>query len=274
MLKPQSTLRLQIDFAPPDLTTSPPCAPPAEAAAVAGAPAPAGTQAGSTAVGSAAVGSGPATGSNTSKQGQAQPQQQQDLQPPPGPVLDPEPATSSTGHFQEWLLPCFIKQQPCAAVTATAGSSSLTTDLLQCHLPTSSCTGSSSTSTNGLTGAESSSSSGSADYVLHVSVATCAIRPELQLVSPQLPRPAGKNYWVLDFGALPVGERTTRELLLHNTGVCAGLLRAAPHQRLHAAVTSSAAPNITPLRHAQLALHGGAYGIYGDSVTCRAESRC
>jgi hypothetical protein len=34
-----------------------------------------------------------------------------------------------------------------------------------------------------------------------------------------MPKPPGKNYWVLDFGALPVGERATRELLLENRGV-------------------------------------------------------
>jgi hypothetical protein len=56
-----------------------------------------------------------------------------------------------------------------------------------------------------------------------VSVATCAIRPELQLVSPQLCKPPGKNYWVLDFDALPVGERTTRELVLQNTGGQGGM---------------------------------------------------
>jgi len=233
------------------------------------------------------VGSGPATGiNNTTKQGQAQPPQQQDLQPPPGPALhaqqqqtqeDPEPAISSSGHFQEWLLPCFIKQQVCAAVITIAGSSSLTPGQLHCHLPKSSCTGSSSTSTNGLTAAENSSSSnsgsGSADYVLHVSVATCAIRPELQLVSPQLQRPAGKNYWVLDFGALPVGERTTRELLLHNTGVCTGRSRVAAHQHFLAAITHQLHPTYLPQVHTQLPCMAERMALYGDSVTCRAESR-
>jgi hypothetical protein len=54
--------------------------------------------------------------------------------------------------------------------------------------------------------------------VLHLSVTTCAVAPELCLSSPVLPRPAGKNYWVMDFGALPVGERCTRQLVLSNSG--------------------------------------------------------
>lgn len=68
-------------------------------------------------------------------------------------------------------------------------------------------------------GASSRSASSSSDAnVLHLAVTTCAVAPELQLASPVLPKPAGKSYWVLDFGALPVGERCTRQLMLSNTG--------------------------------------------------------
>jgi hypothetical protein len=79
--------------------------------------------------------------------------------------------------------------------------------------------GSSAGISSGSSGTDSSGGSGgAADCVLHVAVTTCCIEPELRLVSPALPRPPRKNYCVLDFGALPVGERTTRELLLENMG--------------------------------------------------------
>jgi hypothetical protein len=67
----------------------------------------------------------------------------------------------------------------------------------------------------------SSGSSMAPDLVLHLSITTCSVSPQLLLVSADLPTPPGKNYRVLDFGALPVGERTTKELVLQNKGECA-----------------------------------------------------
>jgi hypothetical protein len=137
---------------------------------------------------------------------QQQQQQQQQEQLYKQGANDVADVSQSDGRFQEWLLPCFVKYIPSSA--ADSSSSSIGSG------------GSATHTTLQLAGGTNtaSSSSGGADYVLHVAVATCAIKPELQLVSPQLSKPTGKNYWVLDFGALPVGERTTRELVLQNTG--------------------------------------------------------
>jgi hypothetical protein len=94
----------------------------------------------------------------------------------------------SSSWYREWLLPCFICQ---AANTVGVSADAIT-----------------------------GSADASPECVLHLSVGTCAVLPELRLVVPPgLPQPEGKRYVVLDFGALPVGERVCRELQLQNTGV-------------------------------------------------------
>jgi hypothetical protein len=93
---------------------------------------------------------------------------------------------------REWLLPCYVRQ---AGASAAPGSS---------H---------------------------GADCVLHLSVATCAVAPELHASAPAgLTQPPGGACPVLDFGALPVGERGTRELLLHNSGAAEQHTRAPAEQ--------------------------------------------
>lgn len=208
-LGPQSSMRVQVDFSPPAAALQQPVSAATAAVATAAAAAPVAnaalTQGG--AAGAAAQG---VANQQTSQQASEQQQQQQ------------------PGHFQEWLLPCFIREAEAtttssgglvdssssgnAMCTTWAGSGMPQHQQQQQMMPAV------------ITNSSSSGSSGNAaDYVLHVSVATCAIAPELHLVSPQLPKPAGKNFVVLDFGALPVGERTTRELLLQNTGVGRGM---------------------------------------------------
>lgn len=135
-------------------------------------------------------------------------------------------SSSSSGHYKEWLLPCYIKagagppfgDRDTSNSNASALSLPLTT--LQPHYgSTSSSMGRGEADSAASAG---SCSSGEASCVLHVSVTTCAISPELHILAPEMPKPPGKNYWVLDFGALPVGERATRELLLENRGTLPG----------------------------------------------------
>lgn len=180
VLQPQGSLRVQLDFAPP-------ATPAAAATAPASSSAPAGDAAAISCDTSSAVQPGVSGCQAPQGEPSPSPQQQQQQQP-----------ASTSGQYREWLLPCFIKQAP-SAVDANASSPQ---------------TSGSSTAA----GSTASDSSNAADCVLHVSVSTCAVSPELHLVSPQLQRPVGKNYWLLDFGALPVGERTTREVVLQNTG--------------------------------------------------------
>jgi hypothetical protein len=101
--------------------------------------------------------------------------------------------------YKEWLLPCYTRPAAPGEEDAIIAASKLAA-----------CGSSSSAVTN--------SSSSSNTNVLHLAVTTCAVAPELCLAAPVLPKPAGKNYWVLDFGALPVGERCVRQLVLNNTG--------------------------------------------------------
>jgi hypothetical protein len=135
-------------------------------------------------------------------------------------------SSSSSGHYKEWLLPCYIKagssppfgDRDTSNSNASALSLPLTT--LQPHYgSTSSSMGRGEADSAASAG---SCSSGEASCVLHVSVTTCAISPELHILAPEMSKPQGKNYWVLDFGALPVGERATRELLLENRGTLPG----------------------------------------------------
>jgi hypothetical protein len=200
LLTPQSSMRVQVAFAPPAAQQA--------ATAATGAAAPA--AAGNGGAGAAAVAAGGAAAATN--QQQAQQQQQQEGQ---GPLT-----ASASGQYREWLLPCYVKQAPTPVSSSSSSSSSHTASTGQ---------GAPSSSSGGGGDAAGSSSSSSADYVLHVYVTTCSISPEVLLVSAGMPKPSGKNYWVLDFGALPVGERRTRELLLQNTGVCLRLHRCCPH---------------------------------------------
>jgi hypothetical protein len=76
-----------------------------------------------------------------------------------------------------------------------------------------------------------SSNSSSTQGVLHLSVSTCAVLPELVL-DTELERPPGKNYWLLDFGPVPVGERVVKSLLLKNTGEGLGHYGLKPNEGL------------------------------------------
>jgi hypothetical protein len=122
---------------------------------------------------------------------------------------------------KEWLLPCFTRPW-----TSTEQSAPVA---LACSAAASSAAPSGSPLPAGAQPQGNASTAGTKDVVLdsssdgnmtvlHVSVVTCAVAPELTLSSPMLPRPPGKNYWVLDFGALPVGERSTRQVELVNSG--------------------------------------------------------
>jgi hypothetical protein len=195
LLTPQSSMRVQVDFSPPAAQQA------ATAAAGVAAPTAAGDRAAAAAAGIVAAA--------TSWQQAHQQQQQQQPQEGRGALT-----ASATGQYREWLLPCFLKQVPSPA-SGSSSSSSHAASTGQ-GAPSSSGGGDSGDAAGG----GSSSSSSSADYVLHVSVTTCSISPEVLLVSPEMQKPSGKNYWVLDFGALPVGERCTLELLLQNTGAC------------------------------------------------------
>jgi hypothetical protein len=103
--------------------------------------------------------------------------------------------------YRQWLLPCYMRSAAPGEEAAIIAASKLAA-----------CGSSSSSGTTDACGGDADTN------VLHLSVTTCAVAPELCLAAPVLPKPAGKNYWVLDCGALPVGERCTRQLLLSNTG--------------------------------------------------------
>lgn len=210
LLPPQSSMRVQVDFSPPARQL--------QLAAAAGAATAAGAAAGA-AVAAALV---PNTGSGAGAPGaagtpatQPPPQQPQSQQQ----QLDEKAASSGSGHYQEWLLPCFVKRAPNPAGNTNSSITGSSVASLPNYLQTATLGAAAADHSTG-TGSSSSNSAGDADYILHVSATTCCIRPELHLVSSEMPKPPGKNYWVLDFGALPVGERATRELLLQNTGVC------------------------------------------------------
>lgn len=187
LLAPQSSLRVQVDFSPPAAQQAQPQPQQPQQPQQNQQPLPA----------AAAPASSTAIPNTTA--GHAQQQQ------PGGEVA--LLAAGSAGQYQEWLLPCFIKQVPGPRSTSTIASSSQAS-LASTHDGACNTSGSSGSNSSGC----------AADCVLHVAVTMCCIANELRLVSPQLPRPPGKNYCVLDFGALPVGERTTRELLLENMG--------------------------------------------------------
>ena len=102
------------------------------------------------------------------------------------------------------MLPCYIKplaphsNEIASVATAGAGSSS---------------------SQNVPRAAARAVEHGGGVTVLHLCVSVCAVQQELQLDPPGcLPRPPGKNYYEMDFGALPVGERVLRSVVLRNVG--------------------------------------------------------
>lgn len=200
-LKPNSSIRLQLDFAPPLGLMQ--------------------QQAGGTATAST-------TAATTAAAPSDQPtlQQQQQQQDP----VEGLPGGSSSGGsdnrwswFREWLLPCYVRpaesHDDLAALghmqTSSSSGSVGTADVLAPQL------GNKTTATTSTTSSKESSVN-----VLHLAVTTCAVAPELQLVPPELPKPPGKNYFVMDFGALPVGERVTKQLeLANNGGYCMVLQR-------------------------------------------------
>ena len=143
---------------------------------------------------------------------------------------------ASWHHYKQWLLPCFFRavagdQATAAAATFTSTTRATTTiadaagPVGDPIIPTASgravggysISGSTGPLCKPLQGGSSSSSSSSGVGVVHLSVSTCAVLPELILVS-ELERPAGKNFWLMDFGPVPVGERVVKSLLLKNTG--------------------------------------------------------
>lgn len=225
-LSQNSSIRIQLDFAPPQGLMQ------QEAAATAGnykgtssacipcaiEPATAGPQSNA-----AAGGSGPANA--------GQPDVQQSIVGVDAKDINNSSSQNRWFWFREWLIPCYVKPadthedltaldvvQNSQAVYSVSSSSSLTAS--DANAP-----GLGSQAT------VSSSSSNDSVCVLHLAVQTCAVAPELHLVSPELMKPSGKNYFVMDFGALPVGERLTRQLELANSG---GLLvrRAAESKQV------------------------------------------
>lgn len=207
LLAPDSSMRVQVDFSPPALPA------PAQTVIAAGTAAatPAGQPAGPLVSGSAPSAAAASSGQAPAADASATQTVQQGQ-------LDPATSTSSTGHYKEWLLPCYIKACPSSGSNDTRSSSLGVISLPLAapqpfHGSTNSIVG-----RGGADGNTSVSSSAEACRVLHVSVTTCAISPELHVLAPEMPKPPGKNYSVLDFGALPVGERATRELLLENKG--------------------------------------------------------
>jgi hypothetical protein len=105
--------------------------------------------------------------------------------------------------YREWLLPCYVRTAAPGQEAAIIAASKLAA-----------CGSSAAASSDTTTACGSTADTN----VLHLAVTTCAVAPELHLAAPVLPKPAGKNYYVMDFGALPVGERCKRQLLLSNTG--------------------------------------------------------
>lgn len=116
-------------------------------------------------------------------------------------------------QWREWVLPCYLR--PLAQgggtellQTVTGQQQDAAAGLSQSSVDAVLMPGSCSTGREGSSGG----------YVLHLCATVCAVAPELLLDPPGLPRPAGKNYYSLDFGALAVGERTLRTVTLRNTG--------------------------------------------------------
>lgn len=226
-VKPQSSSRIQVDFSPVLQQPSP------EAAALLVALASAPSETTPTRPGAPTAPSTASPGNGSELQTLADASGHESPQPTHSQTQSDAAPVRTTG-YNEWLLPCYIIQADAVvdsdrlsnlaravpdAVTARDSSVSGLTLQGLVSADSSSC---SYTCQGGLgsAGARTGSGNCGADYVLHVAITTCAVAPELHLSSPQLPRPTGKNYWVLDFGALPVGERVMRNLVLQNTGEC------------------------------------------------------
>lgn len=129
---------------------------------------------------------------------------------------------------RKWLLPCFVKLAAAGSSTGctiTSSSGKLGgTGSAAAAGATSGRAGSGklgatgTTSTLTATTTSSSSSGGGEVLPLHLQVCTCAVAPELVVTGEGLGRPEGKNYWVVDYGAVPVGERVVKPVTLTNTG--------------------------------------------------------
>eukprot|EP00878_Enallax_costatus_P031626 GHUV01034592.1.p1 GENE.GHUV01034592.1~~GHUV01034592.1.p1 ORF type:complete len:294 (+),score=121.29 GHUV01034592.1:22-882(+) len=216
-LKANSSLRLQLDFAPPLALMQQEAG--ATAVAAAGS-----QQAGNSGAADGAA-AGAALAPSTAVGGGAQPaQQQQPNQPGIHDANAKAQDTSSSSHwfwFREWLLPCYTRpagpQDDLAALGFGQDAGAITDSSRANNAEANSTTNTHSEASPSI---YPSGSPGGSDgvNVLHLAVTTCAVAPELHLVSPALPKPPGKNYFVLDFGALPVGERVTRQLELANKG--------------------------------------------------------
>lgn len=160
--------------------------------------------------GDAAAGSTAGAAAGLALQPQREQQQDAAVLPTEPPAAGPPAASSSSWRcYREWVLPCHVRpaQQQDSDTDASA---------------------------------DDASSSSSPDIVLHLAVTTCAVAPQLHILSPQLPVPPGKAYAVLDFGPLPVGLRATRALTLANSGepFCC----AACRQRARALAEQQAEP--------------------------------
>jgi hypothetical protein len=130
-------------------------------------------------------------------------------------------------HSKQWLLPCFFRpvllaeQAPADTAEALTATKSFGNAGLSGYATVAAnamgSTAHQQSSASFAKPSYDSSSSSSTQGVLHLSVSTCAVLPELVL-DTELERPPGKNYWLLDFGPVPVGERVVKSLLLKNTG--------------------------------------------------------
>ncbi len=116
--------------------------------------------------------------------------------------------------YNKWLLPCYVRTKACAsnpASTTASSSDSRGSGLMASGHP--------QTSTANATASTAGAEAGTADegqQVLHCEVVTCAVKQELVL-DPPLPKPhGGRKPAVLDFGAVPVGERVTRAITIRN----------------------------------------------------------
>jgi hypothetical protein len=108
--------------------------------------------------------------------------------------------------YRRWVLPCYVKalelEESCSGAPLQPGA-----PIQSKH----------EAAGSGWKGSAQHGSS--ATVVLHLETAVCAVAPELVIEhAGALPRPAGKNYYTLEFGALPVGARGLQTVTLRNNG--------------------------------------------------------
>jgi hypothetical protein len=230
-LAPGQSLRLQLEFSPPASLLPPPAAGVAAAspaaaagpAAAARAAAPAAAPSQQPAHAAAqARGSGAATTANVpSPSGRATPDKQQhageDTSGSAGHGSLKEPEALPQARWRQarrWVLPCYVKALGLeeAAGEGSGGPAGAPGHQGDDRDGTRDAAGSGNAEAGRTT-------SGSGVVVVHLEASVCAVAPELTLDPPgALPRPEGKNYFALDFGALPIGARRLRAVTLANAG--------------------------------------------------------